>query len=149
MLLFFSFSNSHFFMNVLKSFSLLCLFLQLSLYPFSEHSLGSLLLTKIQFPKLDSSHLTGAYCMNRTPSYTCEPREWRVIVSKKQDSKKEEWEGGWSCSRERMFTLWSELRFWGTQTRTVTLGVWPWASYILSMSHNYVIFKMNMVASTS
>ena len=124
-------------------------FLHPSLYPFSEHGLGSLLLTKIKFPKLNSSHLTGAYCMNRTPWYICEPKEWRVIVSKKKHSKEGEWKRGWSCSRGRMITQWSEPRFWGAQTWTVTLGVWPWASDILSMSHNFLIFKMNMVASTS
>lgn len=118
-------------------------FLHPSLYPFSEHGLGSLLLTKIKFPKLNSCHLTGAYCMNRTPWYICEPKEWRVIVSKKQHSKEGEWKRGWSCSRGRMITQWSEPRFWGTQNWTVTLAVWPWASYILSVSHNFIIFKMN------
>lgn len=64
-------SHSTFFF-ILKLFLYECLkiflsplsFLHPSLYPFSEHSLGSLLLTKIKFPKLNSSHLTGDYCMN-------------------------------------------------------------------------------------
>lgn len=147
----------YFFFFILKLFLYECLkiflsplsFLHPSLYPFSEHSLGSLLLTKIKFPKLNSSHLTGEYCMNRTSSYICEPKEWRVIVSKRHHSEKEEWKRGWWCGGGRMLTLWSEPRFWGTRTWTVTLGVWPWASYILSVSHNFIIFKMNMVASSS
>lgn len=139
---------SRFFMNVLNYFISPLSFPALFFLPFSEHIPSNLLLTKILFPEFNSTHLTRACSMNRT-LYVCEPKGWRVIVSEKQPSKKEEWKVGWYCSRRRVITLWSEPRLRGIQTWTVTLAVWPWTSYILLMSHNCIIFKINMVASTS
>lgn len=139
---------SPFFMNVLNYFVSPLSFPALFFLPFSEHTPGNLLLTKILFPEFNSTHLARTCSINRT-LYICDPKGQRVIVSEKQPSKKEERRVGWSCSRRRVITLWSEPSLWGIQTWTVTLAVWPWMSYILLVSHNCIIFKMNMVASTS